>query len=266
MDAVSAGLQKAFIPSNILAGFSATGVYPLTPEKVLSQLYKKTPSPLSSDGETKRKTPGSVRGLRRAEKAIRAAGEVAAEVNIILRASQKLAIRAELLEHENIGLRQALINEKGRRKRGKAMGLIGKDEAGQAIFFSPGKIAEVRAKHEELRAQKEQEQRAKELKKQEQALSRERKKQELQERRDDRAKIRAEKQQQKELEKMARAAQKEVNEQFRIEQQRMKDHIKQNRGSIKRKRGPDISEEIPEPKTRIGRSGRSITLPTRFRI
>jgi hypothetical protein len=82
---------------------------------------------------------------------MRAAGEVAAEVDIILRASQKLAIRAELLEHENVGLRQALINEKGRRKRGKAMGLIGKDEAGQAIFYSPAKIAAVRAEHEALR-------------------------------------------------------------------------------------------------------------------
>jgi hypothetical protein len=257
--------KKAFISSNILAGFSATGIYPLNPKKVLSQLHKKTPSPFSSDGEIKQKTPGSVRGLRRAEKAIRAAGKVAAEIDIILRASQKLATKAELLEHENIGLRQALIHEKGRRKKGKAMGLIGKDEAGQAIFFSPGKIAEVRAKHEELRAQKEQEQQAKELKKQEQALAKERKKQELQERQNNRAKIRAEKQQQKELEKIARAAQKEANKQLRAEQQRQKDHIKQNRGSTKRKREPDIPEEIPEPKMRIGYSGRNITLPTRFR-
>ena len=64
---------------------------------------------------------------------------------------------------------------------------------------------------------------------------------------------------------MARAAQKEVNKQLRVEQQRQKDHIKQNRRSIKRKREPDIPEEIPEPKTRVGRSGRSITLPTRFK-
>jgi hypothetical protein len=87
----------------------------------------------------------------------------------------------------------------------------------------------------------------------------------LQERRDNRAKIRAEKQQQKELKKMARAAQKEVNKQLRAEQQRQKDHTKQNRESKKRKREPDISGEIPEPKTRVGRSGRNIALPTRFR-
>ena len=257
--------QKAFISNNILAGFSATGVHPLNPEKVLSQLQKKTPSPTTSDSEAKRKTPGSVRGLRRMERAIRAEGEMAAEVNIILRASQKLATRAELLEHENTGLRQALIDEKGRRKRGKAMGLNGRDEAGQAIFYSPAKIAAVRAEHEELRAQKEQEKREKEAKKQEQALAKERKKQELQGRRENRAKIRAEKQQQKELEKMARAAQKKVNKQLRDDQQRQKDHTKQKRGSTKRKREPDTPEELPEPKSRLARNGRSIMLPTRFR-
>lgn len=209
--------KTALTKTNILSAFAATGVYPLNPQKVLSQFHQKTPSPLTSDNEAKRKSPGSVRGLRRAEKAMRAEGKLAAGVDMSFRASQKLTTRAELLEYENAGLRQALINEKGRRKRGKAMGLIGKDQPGQAIFYSPAKIAAVRAEREELEALKEQEQLAKILKKQERALEKERKKQELRDRRNERMKIRAEKQQQKQLQKLAHKAQKEVNRQLRFE-------------------------------------------------
>ena len=251
--------------ANIFSAFAATGIHPLKPEKVLTQLKKKTPSPPTSDSEPTRKTPGSVRGLRRIEKAMRAQGELAAEMDMIFRAGQKLATKVDLLEHENAGLREALIKEKGRRKRSKPMGLRGKDEAGQAVFFSPARIAAVRAEKERLEAQKEQEQQAKELKKQEQAIEKERKKQEVQNRRKERAKIRAEKQQQKELAKMAREAQKQLNKQLSLDQQRQKDLQKQKKQPTKRKRGPDMPEEIPEPKTRIARNGRSITLPTRFR-
>ena len=257
--------KTALTAANILSAFAATGIYPLKPEKVLTQLKKKTPSPPVSDSEPIRKTPGSVRGLRRIEKAMRTQGELAAEMDMIFRAGQKLATKVDLLEHENAGLREALIKEKGRRKRGKPMGLRGKDEPGQAVFFSPARIAAVRAEKEMLEAQKEQEQQAKELKKQEQASKREHKKQKLQNPREERAKMRAEKQQQKELAKMAREAQKQLNEQSRLEQQRQKDLQKPKKQPIKRKRGRNMPEELPEPKTRIARNGRSITLPTRFR-
>jgi hypothetical protein len=42
------------------------------------------------------------------------------------------------------------------------MGLFDKDEPGQAMFFSPTRIAAVRARQEELEAQKEQGRREKE--------------------------------------------------------------------------------------------------------
>ena len=46
----------------------------------------------------------------------------------MIRTSEKLAIRAEILEHEVAQLRRALVGEKKRRKRGKQMGLFDKDE------------------------------------------------------------------------------------------------------------------------------------------
>ncbi len=251
---------------NICSAFASTAVYPLGPEKVLRQLKKKTPSPISSDTESERKTPGSVRGLRRAVKAIRSdTTNVAAGLDLIIRASEKLAIRAEILEHENIGLRAALVEEKKRRKRGKPMGLFTKDEPGLAMFFSPAKIAAVRARRDELEAQKEQEKLEKEQERRNKAAEKEKKVQEAQERRETRLRIQAEKQQQKEREKEARTIQKQLNEQLRIEKQLQKDEKKQVTVARKRKQEDLPQVEAKRSKTRIAQSGRVIALPTRFR-
>ena len=52
--------KMALTFENIHLVFAATAIYPLGPKKVLDQLKKKTPSPISSDSEAKRKTLGSV--------------------------------------------------------------------------------------------------------------------------------------------------------------------------------------------------------------
>ena len=161
---------------NIRAGFSATGIHPFQPNKVLQQLKIKIPSSFISDSDFKRKIPNSVRGVRRAIKAARIEdSELAQGVDLIVRATEKLAIQKEILEHENQGFRAALIGEKKRRKRGKAMELFAKDEPGQAMFFSLGKIAAVRERQQEIEAQKEFERLAKEAEKHLRATERERK-------------------------------------------------------------------------------------------
>jgi len=250
---------------NIRSAFASTAVYPLGPEKILNQLKKKTPSPTLSDSEFNRKTPSSVRGVRRAVKAIRSeTTDIALELDLIIRASEKLAIRAEILEHENIGLRTALVGEKKRRKKGKPMGLFMRDEPGQAMFFSPAKIATVRAHQEELEAQKEQEKLEKEVERQNRATQRERKAQEAQERRETRQRLQAEKLQQKEREKEARTTQKELNKQLRLEEQLEKDQKKQATIARKRKQEDPLLTEPKQLKTRVASSGRTVALPARF--
>jgi hypothetical protein len=70
------------------------------------------------------------------------------ETTKLLRAGEKLAAELEIIQHENWGLRQAIIHEKKKRKRGKAMNLYDPDEnEGQALFFSPAKIARVRQRN-----------------------------------------------------------------------------------------------------------------------
>ena len=251
--------------SNIRAGFSATGIHPFQPSKVLQQLQMKTPSPPTSDNELKRKTPNSVRGVRRAIKAARIEDpELAQGLDLIVRATEKLAIQKEILEHENQGLRTALIGEKKRRKRGKAMELFAKDEPGQAMFFSPGKIAVVRERQQELEAQKEADMLAKEAKKHLRAIKRERKAQETRDRKIIRQELAAQKREAKEREKEARDLQKQASQQLRLEQQVQKIQFKASTSTKKRKAAEDPPEEPPELKSRVGRNGRSIALPTRF--
>ena len=147
---------KALFKTNIFSAFAAAGIHSLKPSIVLNQLNIKTPTPSSSDSEAQKKTPGSVRGIRRQIKAIQTIqSDLIDEVNLLARAAEKLVINNDILEHENRGLRETLQTEQKRRKRGKKMGLFSKNKPGQAMFFSPTKIAAVRAHQDELEAQKE---------------------------------------------------------------------------------------------------------------
>ena len=62
---------------------------------------------------------------------------------LLIRASEKLAAQNEILLHQNRSLSETLVQEKRRRKRGKAMGLLDKDRPGEAQFFSPARVAAV---------------------------------------------------------------------------------------------------------------------------
>ena len=258
--------KTALSTSNIYAGFSTTGIWPINATKVFEQLHTKTPSPLTSDDELKRKTPKSVRGVRRAIKTLKAGEpDLNQGLDLIIRAAEKLVIEKDILEHENKGLRTALVTEKKRRKRGKAMELFAKDEPGQAMFFSPGRIAAIRTRQQELEVQKEQERLAKEADKELKAIEREQKAQDVRERKAARLQVAAEKREAKQREKEARVCQEQANRQLQQEQQPQKAQSKAPKPTRKRKAIEDPPGEPPEPKSRMNRSGRSIALPTRFR-
>jgi hypothetical protein len=139
--------NSALTVENIRSAFATAGIYPIDQSKVLQKIKKETPSPIISDSEGKHITPGSVRGLRRAIKAMSKKKEdINLGIDLIIRASEKLAMRNEILEHENQGLRTALVNEKKWRKRGRPAGLFDQERPGEAQFFSPAKVAAVRSR------------------------------------------------------------------------------------------------------------------------
>jgi hypothetical protein len=62
----------------------------------------------------------------------------------------KLSVQNNLLVHENKALKEALVNKKKRRKRGKALLLEPpKDYYGGAVFWLPSKVQAARDKQEE---------------------------------------------------------------------------------------------------------------------
>jgi hypothetical protein len=137
--------KQAFTVTNVRNAWEATGIHPFNPEKVMATIVRPKSPPAGSPTS---KTPGSVRSMRRTYKKLKKEGHVDENAEILLRAGEKLATELEIVRHENNGLRKAIIHEKKKRKRGKAMNLYDPDEKeGQALFFSPAKVARVRQRH-----------------------------------------------------------------------------------------------------------------------
>jgi hypothetical protein len=69
------------------------------------------------------KTPGSTHSLRRTFRHLQNEGKIHPDAVVLLHAGEKLATNLNIVQHEVVGLRKAIIHEKKRRKRGKAMHL-----------------------------------------------------------------------------------------------------------------------------------------------
>jgi hypothetical protein len=181
-----AAWSKALTMENIKSAFESTGLQPIDPQKVLSQVGRRTPSPISSDSEPEETTPMSVRGVRRAVKAVGREHKVLdPKISKLIKATERLAIRNEILEHNNKNLSQALCTEKKRRKRGKPMGLVDKDNPGEAQFFSPSKVASARQRALEIDQEREQKQAEAAQRQLEKQIQREEKARELKERKEE---------------------------------------------------------------------------------
>lgn len=256
---------QALTLENIRSSFATPGIFPVNSSKTLNSLKYQTPSPTCSDNESKRETPASVRGLRRITKHIsKEEDSISADMALIIRGSQKIAIRAEILEHENKGLRKALIEEKRRRKKGKKMGLFDNDEPGQAQFFSPTKIATVRERAQEIEEQNQREKALAEENKRQRALAREQKAAEAQNRREERVRMQAEKKERMEREKAQRQAQILAKKQERESKKALE---MQNKAKKKNLKPVNKDEEMGNAKhqnVEVSRSGRQIRPPTRF--
>lgn len=169
-----AAWEASFTTKNIIKAFEKTGIWPLQPLKTIQQLQKpiSTLSPPSKLSSIPIKTPQTARAIRRLCKASPSLQKAV----ILERAVFRLATKFELQSHENMSLRQALMEEKRRRVRGKRLNLLGEEVTNQPQFFSPSKIITARTYQESKEAAEQEEKRQKALRKEEAA----RKRQELQ--------------------------------------------------------------------------------------
>lgn len=101
----------------------------------------------------------------------------------MIRAAEIFATENEILRHENKGLRNAVKEEKKRRKRGRPMGLTEEEDLpGQALFYSPAKIERVRERLQQRELTEQQEKQIKADQRLQQAIRRAEKQQEKEER------------------------------------------------------------------------------------
>ena len=151
-----AAWDGAFTEENITQAFAATGIWPFDPQRVIQKVRRVQTPPLESPAASK--TPRSTKAVRRLYKKLKKEGHIDEERGELLFVAKKLAAYNEILRFENEGFRNAIVNEKKKRKRGKAMKFHEKGEvAGQVLFFSLAKIGRFRDRQvalEEAEAQK----------------------------------------------------------------------------------------------------------------
>ena len=146
-----AAWDRAFTEANIASAFKAVGIWPYNPDIVLRQIKKAQTPPLESCVIPR--TPRSTAGVRRLFRKLRKEGHIDEAGGELLFAAEKLAAENDILRNENRGLKNAIVLEKKKRKRGKAMKLHEDGEAaGQALFFSPARVGRLREHQKALEA------------------------------------------------------------------------------------------------------------------
>jgi hypothetical protein len=139
-----AAWKSSFKEATILKAFEATGLSPFNPEVILKRFNQPAQPALSDDSDS---SALSASNWRKTENLLRqvVADRSDPQAQKLSRAFHRISVQKSLLTHEANGLREALINERTRRKRGKALPLRAAEEYhGGAVFWSPSKVKDAR--------------------------------------------------------------------------------------------------------------------------
>jgi hypothetical protein len=235
--------QSAFTTETILKSFEATGIWPMEPEVILKR-FERESSREQGEGEA---GPSALKASdwRHMERLVRSAvrDTTAEDSKLLSQTLHSLAAQNELLHHENKGLREALTVKRRHKKRGKPLDLQQREEYhGGAVFWSPRKLREARAREAVVQHQEHEEQLAKANRKELQAAAKLLREQEAEERRVARERAKVVRDRMKAEQAAARAA--------RIEAQNTKRASKTAQtGKRKASRAPSAKRE---PKRRAG--------------
>ena len=139
-----AAWEASFKKDTILKAFEATGRSPFAPEVILKRFNQPALSGHSSDSDSSALSASDWRKIRRlVDHAV--ADRDQRKISKLNQTIHRLSIRSVLAEHENVRLKEALINERQRRKRGKALPLEAAEEYhGGAVFWSPSRVDKAR--------------------------------------------------------------------------------------------------------------------------
>ena len=164
--------DNAVTPENINSAFTQTGIWPFNPRIILDKYEPRPVTPLqnSERGKNCLKTPLSVRKIRQFNKAILKSPSKDM-IRKLIKANEINASQAAIAKHQVEGLKEALVIEKKKRKRGKKLNLIGED-AGKAQWFGTEEILRANKLEDEKEARIIQEKQDKIAKKDQAAVDR----------------------------------------------------------------------------------------------
>jgi hypothetical protein len=158
--------DQAFTETNIKKAFTKTGINPQNPQLIIVQIEPQEPPKLTTPlrkSYNEIKTPYSAIALRKIKKELKF-NTSALLINKILKANETLHTHTQIAEHRYEGFREALKDEKKKRKHSKRLDLKGEESNGTAIWGSK-EITQTRTHQNEKEALEEQERIDKELKK-----------------------------------------------------------------------------------------------------
>jgi hypothetical protein len=274
-----AAWEASFKADNILSAFKATGLSPLQPDMILKRFNRQPLQSSSSDSDSSALSASDWRKIRQlVDHAI--ASRDQGRISKLNQTIHQLSIRSVLAEHENTRLKEALINERQRRKRGRALPLVADEEYhGGAVFWSPKKVKEARDRQlqqgleeEELQLQKAEAARLRQERKQEKLQS-------AQQRRAARVEAQIIRQEKKAREAADRASRQAARKAQQRLQQAQKTAQKGKRRSLKPVIKPAIKKRVATQHEVGGeasaaaaalppfqsRHGRAIKLPSKYR-
>lgn len=268
-----AARTRSFRETTVLKAFEATGLSPFKPDVILSRFnttQSKTERPSSSDSSS---SVLSASDWRKIERLLREAVD-----NIYDSRSKKLSqtihtisARNQILQHENERLKEALSNEKKRRKHGKALLLEPpQDHNGGAVFWSPSKVQAARDRQE----QKDLDEKELQHQKSEAMKLRKQQKQAKAELLEERRHIRAEAKELRDQERAKKVAEREERKVAQELRNQLQNDIKSSKKGKRQNPEPTAAPEVvvvdkdpvvePEAVQAHSRRGRPIRLPQKL--
>ena len=143
--------QASFKETTILNAFKATGISPLNPEVILQRFTIPDPA---TDSDSSALSASDWRKIERLLRQV-VADQGDRQIKRLSQVLHSSSVQNSLLKDEVRKLREALVNERTRRKRGKPLPLQEAEEYhGGAVFWSPRKVKEAR---DRLQLQEEEE-------------------------------------------------------------------------------------------------------------
>jgi hypothetical protein len=273
---------STFTSRLIFKAFEATGVWPRNRDAVLKRFKHQPPRNQNDSGPFTSLMESDWRRLRQVVKSIVKEG-AEKEANELTQALHHYQVQNDLLLHENQGLRESLDTKKKRKKHGKKL-----DFHREGSYHGGAEWSSLRSfkRAYERQVQREQAQEEEKLRKinmkelkasntllhkklqEEKRIKRERVRKEREKEKEKKAQEQAQKKQQKEKEKQAAEARKIAQQSQRVPATASK------KQTPKRKRveactsgasGVNSEESPPAPPPKVTRTGRSITIPKKFR-